>query len=132
MGFTGPINIVILIYLVLTQRQCKNCESRKCGYRVKGLRCTAACGCADGTYRNPLNCDQDESVESDEPSCYILSLLLCSTFTCFHCYIVSFISIITSTLFSLLCCVVILFHCHVVAGKLFPYFLMEVGCFLTF
>ena len=50
-----------LDYLSLTQCQCKNCESRRCGCRVKGLRCTAGCGCADGTCHNPLNSDQDDS-----------------------------------------------------------------------
>ena len=42
-------------YLQPTQCQCKNCASTRCQYRSKKLRCTAGCGCSDGTYRNPFN-----------------------------------------------------------------------------
>jgi len=49
------------VYLKLTQCQCKNCESQRCSCRVKELRCTAGCGCAEGTCRNPLNCAHDDS-----------------------------------------------------------------------
>ena len=49
------------VYLKLTQSQCKNCESHRCRCRLKELRCTAGCGCADGTCRNPLNIAQDDS-----------------------------------------------------------------------
>ena len=50
-----------VVFLNLTQCQCKNCESRKCGCRVKGLRCTTGCACGDGTCRNPLNNDENDS-----------------------------------------------------------------------
>lgn len=49
------------VYLKLTQCQCKDCESHRCSCRLKELRCTAGCGCADGTCRNPLNSAQDDS-----------------------------------------------------------------------
>lgn len=49
------------VYLKLTQCQCKNCESHRCGCRLRELRCTAGCSCSEGTCRNPLNSAQDDS-----------------------------------------------------------------------
>ena len=139
MGFTGLINIVIFIYLVFTQCQCKNCDlanvvivskawdvplvvvaltehieilwtatkMNQARPKVKWVMLVTSVhnGLLDLRMFIKIGCFH-------YLSCYILSLLLCSTFTCFH-------------LFLLLQVHVHCFHCYVVT--LFHYYIVSLS-----